>query len=128
MNDKKFRTGAWDPEVKLFQGGYSRCTKETVAYWVSKGYNCCVIWDGCATITVDSPHVKRTKIKCARPGDKNGIFGYTTYEVICMPMNLHAGRSGYVIVRTTKRGNDNWSWDGPNIKSFSNGNAIKFYN
>jgi hypothetical protein len=117
----------WGNRHSYFKGGYESCTKDTRDCWYRIGYNVCVIWDGCATVTKDSDYVFEYSKKCARPGDPTCAFGFTTYRVIVMPRNIPRSVAGTVVIKTSKRGNSNWAWDGDNIVSFANGNGIQMY-
>ena len=118
---------SWGNRHSYFKGGFEKCTTDTVQCWNRLGYNVCVIWDGCASITKNSDYVLEYSIKCARPGDPACVFGFTTYKVIVMPENLPPGKSGKVVIKTSARGHSNWSWEGKNITSFDGGNGIDMY-
>ena len=116
----------------MYKGTYSQCTKGTVGDIVNSGdgYNCVVIWDGAwsrKNIPTDSKYVGWKQIKCARPSDPMCVFGYTTFDVIFVPANLPPEVAPTFSIHTNRRGNDNWSWDGPNVTSSENGNRIHFY-
>tara|TARA_Y100000768_G_scaffold340685_1_gene284718 strand:+ start:7152 stop:7571 length:420 start_codon:yes stop_codon:yes gene_type:complete len=117
----------WGNRHSYFKGGYSKCTVDTVECWNRLGYNACVIWDGCASVTKKSEYVLEYSQKCARPGDPACVFGYTTYRVIVMPEGLPLEKAGKVVIKTSARGHDNWAWEGKNITSFDGGNGIDMY-
>ena len=117
----------WGNRHSYYKGGYKNCTTKTVAAWYQQGYNCCVIWDGCCEIVNNSKYAIIYDKKCARPSDPACVFGFTTYKVVVMPSGLDKSIAGNVTITTGRRGHENWSWDGPNITSFDNGNGIKFY-
>ena len=118
---------SWGGRHSYYKDGYKNCTTKTVEAWYAQGYNCCVIWDGCCDIVNNSKYAIIYDKKCARPGDPTCFFGFTTYKVVVMPPGLKKSEAGCVTITTSRRGHENWAWDGPNITSSNGGNCIRFY-